>query len=266
MKRLSISRAWDETKEVLRRDGGLIATVALALMVLPGTLSTLVQPAGAAAQMRELGWWTAVALLAMLIGLVGQLALARIALGGRQSVGEAIGHGARRAPVFLGATMMWVLPLVLLFAPFIRQIQANPTSPPTGAAFAMLLLILVFVFLGVRLMMTTPAAAAEDHGPVELLKRGWSLSRGRWWKLFGFLLLFLIVAFIVVTAVQSLIGVLISLLVGTPEPWSIGALLLALTSAVLSAALTVLLVTMITRMYLQLASPEAEPASVPHAP
>ena len=39
--KLSLSRAWDETRDVLRRDGRLIAIVALAMLVFPGTVQEL---------------------------------------------------------------------------------------------------------------------------------------------------------------------------------------------------------------------------------
>ncbi|QNP44743.1 hypothetical protein H9L14_08085 [Sphingomonas sediminicola] len=41
---LSISRAWDETREIFRRDGGLLVSVALALIVLPEVVVGIVSP------------------------------------------------------------------------------------------------------------------------------------------------------------------------------------------------------------------------------
>ena len=267
MQQLSISRAWDETREVLRRDGSLIATLALALMVLPGTISNMVQPRVPAGQMAEPGWWTLVQLLALLIGVVGQLAIVQIALGRRQSVGEAIAHGARRAPAFLGATILWILPLALLVIPFAQRIEANRATPDPTSALIMVAVLLVFLFLAVRLILTTPVAGSEAAGPITILRRSWGLTRGRWWRLFGFLLLFFVAALIVITAVTSVVGVIVGLADGPPAPWSIGALVLALTSQLLSAALTVLLVLLLTRLYAQLTGPAAaESASVPDAP
>ena len=269
MRKMSISRAWDETREMLRRDGSLIATVALALMVLPGTISAMAQPPVPAGQMPPAGWWSLLQVLALLIGVVGQLAVAQIALGRRQSVGQAISHGARRTPAFLGAILLWVLPLLLLFAPFAQQIQANPQSPPPAALLAIFVVALILLFLGVRLIMTTPVASAEPVGPIAILKRSWALTRGRWWRLFGFLLLFFIAAFVAVTAITAVIGVLVGLADGPPEQWSIGALVLALTTQILSAIMTVLLVVMVARLYAQLATPEEELQAVfevPNAP
>ena len=266
MQQMSLSRAWDEMREVLRRDGSLIATVALALMVLPGVIADMVRPPVPAGQMAEPGWWSVVQLIALLIGVVGQLAVVQIALGRRQSVGQAISHGARRAPAFIGATLLWVLPLVLAFAPFIRRIQADPANPDPTSVMVSFLLSLVLLFFAVRLLLTTPVASAEAAGPVAILRRSWEMTKGRWWRLLGFLVLFFIAAVIIVTAVTSVIGVLVGLADGPPEAWSIGALVMALASQLLSAALRVLLVVLLTRIYVQLAGREDELEAVFDAP
>lgn len=266
MKGLSISRVWDETRELLRRDGGAIAAIALALMVLPGTVANMVQPPAAVGDTPSLAWGSLLQLAALAIGIVGQLAVVQIALGRRQSVGQAIATGARRAPAFLGAMLLWIVPLVLAFAPFAVALRANPTAPDPISAAALVLLLPVFLFLAVRLIFTTPVAGAEPVGPLAILKRSWELTRGHWWKLFGALVLFFIAALVAIAAVTSVIGVIVNLLSGQPEPWSVGALVLTLTSQLLSALLTVLLAALLTRLYLQLAPRQGEPASVPHAP
>ncbi len=267
MTKLSISRAWDETKAVLARDGNLIAVIALALLVLPGTLGALVQPQpaepGAVAQP---GWWSLVSFLTLLVGIVGQLAIVRVALGDRQTVGEAIRHGVRRGPAFLFASLIWLLPFALVALPLAQQMQQNPTNPPPAAALGSLLLLPVFLFLVVRLLLTTPVAAAEPIGPVAILKRSWALTRGNFWRLFGALLIFALGALVLVYVAELVMGILTRLTVGEPEPMSVGALLVALVTQLVGAALTTVLMVLLTRIYLQRAGGTAEPATVPHAP
>ena len=265
MTRLSIGQAWDETKDVFRRDGNLIAIVALALMVLPGTLGALVTPQPAPGQMPSLGWGTLISFITLVVGIIGQLAVSRVALGHRQTVGQAIGEAARRTPAYLGAQFLWLLPFALLIVPFALQIQANPGAAPPAAAMAVMALDIVFVFFAVRLLLSTPVAAAELLGPVGILKRSWNLTRGRWWRLFGFLVVFLIGLVVLGGGVAAILGVLVSLVLGPPEPMSVGALIVALGSQLVSAAMTSLLMIMLARIYLQL-SGEAQAASVPHAP
>src|SRR6478735_5108156 len=113
MAKLSISQAWDETREILARDGKLIAAVALALFVLPGIVLNMVVPRVPVAEMRDpLAWIVLVVVL--LITLVGQLSIVRLALGPHIAVGEAIAHGARRLLPFLGAFFAWCVPLLIV--------------------------------------------------------------------------------------------------------------------------------------------------------
>ncbi|MFL6830262.1 MAG: hypothetical protein ACJ8D5_06540, partial [Sphingomicrobium sp.] len=106
MAKISLSRAWEESREVLRRDGRLLGIVALALIVLPGTVQALLTPPVAEGSLPPVGAWIAVAVVAALIGLVGQLAIVRLALGPHMTVGEAIAHGARRMPVYFASVLL----------------------------------------------------------------------------------------------------------------------------------------------------------------
>ena len=96
MSKLSISRAWEESKAVLASDGKLIGTVALALFVLPGLVLNLAMPRTHSSEFPQPGPWMVIGLAAVLISLLGQLSMIRLAIGPHVSVGEAIAHGARR--------------------------------------------------------------------------------------------------------------------------------------------------------------------------
>ncbi len=239
--------------------------MALALIVLPGTLVDLIVPQATPGTSGGAGWFL-LSVLVLLIGIVGQLTVSRIALGTRTSVGEAMAHGARRTPVFLLATMIWLLPFVLIASPFAFQLQANPAQPPPIATLALLLVSLAVLFVAVRLLFSTPLAVGEPLGAVRLLERSWALTAGHWWRLFGFLVLFMLAALIALAAVTSVVGVVIGLISGAPDRLSVGALVIALISQVMAAIITVLLTVMLTRLYLQRVAGEQEPASVPHAP
>ena len=265
MAQLSIGRAWDEAKAVLGRDRGPITAVALALLVLPGAIAELLVPPAPPGSDPSIGRLL-VSLTVVLVTLVGQLTISRIAAGQQQSVGEAIRYGLRRSPSFLLALMLWLLPFGLVASPFLLQVQANPTTPPPGALLAVLLLTLLFLLLGVRLAFTTPVAANESAGPVAILARSWRLTAGHWWRLFGFLLLYMIAALICLGAVTLIVGVVVKLIAGEPERLSVAALILALVAQIAAAIVSVLLTVLLTRLYLQVAGHAEEPVSVPHAP
>lgn len=249
---LSISRAWDESKDVIRTDGKLLAAVALAMFVLPGVIVALVSPAAAPGQMPEMGYWTVLSFIAVLVSLVGQLAVVRLALGPRLTVGEAIAHGARRAPAYIGSVFLWALPFLMLIAALIAPYQADPDSAPPAVLFGVIALALLGMYVAVRLILTSSVASAETVGPVGILRRSWALTRGNWWRLFAALLLFLILFLIVSAAVGAVLGSIIVLVFGPPEPFSVSTLIIALISQIVSAVLTTVLMVLLARVYAQL--------------
>lgn len=263
MAKLSISKAWDETRAIMARDGGLLITIALALFVLPGAISEMVTPEAPAGEFPPLGYWTAVAVVALLIALVGQLAVIRLGTGSRATVGEAIADGARRAPGYFLASLMWLLPFLLVGAVLLGFIARDPenVSPPT--AMGLLLLVCVMLFFAIRMLMTSAVASTESANPLAIVRRSWDLTRGHWLRLFGFFLVFLFGAIVVVAAVGSIVGIVAELALGGVEPMTVGALVVSLVTQMVSAAVSVLLMLMISRIYVQLAGDRPAEATVP---
>lgn len=262
MAKLSISNAWDETKAILASDGKLIAAVALALFVLPGIVLDVIMPAAPAGEMPPAGPWLVVAIAALLCSMVGQLAVIRLALGPHVSVGEAIAHGARRLLPFLGAGLLWVIPLMIAGAALWIPLSANPQNPSGGAALALLALAILGIFLAVRLLLMAAVASAERGGPVHILERAWHASAGNWWRLFGFLLLYAIGATVLIWAIGSVFGLVVRTLVGEISPGSVGGLIVAIVSQLVAAAVSVGFFVMCARIYSQAARDKAE-VSVP---
>jgi hypothetical protein len=248
---LSISRAWDETKAVLGRDAGLIVAVGLALFVLPQTIAGLVAPAPPRGQMAEPGWWTVLALLALLVGVVGQLAVVRLALAPPTSVAEAIRLAVRRAPTFFGALLIYGLPfLVALLA-----ILGMRSSGGNGAlALAVLIFLLILIPVAVRVQLSSAVAVAEAGGPLAILRRSLELTRGHTLRLIGVLLLFFLVFGIALAAYELVIGSLVLLTVGQPEPMSVARLVKLLVSNLGETAILLVFLVLVARIYAQLAS------------
>lgn len=261
MAKLSISKAWVETRETIARDGGLLTTIALALFVLPGVVSDIATPTAPAGQLPKIGMWTVLAAIALLIALAGQLAVIRLAIGSPLTVGQAIGHGARRAPAYLAATIIWVLPLAIVGVLLAGSVVGNPRPSPV-LALGMVLVGCIGLFFAIRMLMTSSVASAEHVGPLTILQRSWQLTRSHWLRLFGFFVLFLIAAIVVILAVSAVSGVIAQLVLGGVEALTVGALFVALVIQVVSAALSVVLMVMLARIYVQLAGEGAE-ASVP---
>lgn len=263
MAKASISRAWDETKQILARDSKLFVAVGLALFVLPGTLAGVINPAMLlGTPPTETGYallWLAV----LVIGLVGRLAAARLAFGST-SVAQAIREGALRMPAALGAMLIFSIPFVLLLMPILPRLLATPETPDVAASFAFLGLLLLALFLGVRLvMLVIPIVVAEKGNPIRLLQRNWLLTRGNLWRLVGFFLLYLIASGIVSRVVQMIVGSIIRLVGGAIEPMSVGALIFGIAMSVIGAVFAVLFTVMLVRIYVQLTGATEASASVP---
>lgn len=251
--RISLSTAWDETKAILARDGRLIASVALAMLVLPGIILDLSMPAAVPGEMPPAGAWLAIGAVAVAISLAGQLAVIRLALGSGTSVGDAILHGFRRLPYYVGALLLWVLPLMLIAAALYTAAGVGTESPRGAPAFGFLLIVVAGLFLAFRMLLSSPVASAEAVGPVSILKRAWALGRGNGVRLFVFALLFGITLIVLIGALQSVLGSVVAAATGGLKPWSLGTLLVALVIQMVSSAVSVVFFVMLARMYRQAA-------------
>src|SRR6478672_10762328 len=269
MPSLSISHAWEETRALIARDGKLAASVALAMIALPVTIVGLVSPGGMAST-RDPLWVEIVMIVCSLIVLSGQLALIRLALPPSTSVGAAIQHGLVRMPIYLATAVLIAVVLLLAALPLVVILAA--AGAPTDEAqlvqspiFLMVCFIyfLLLCFIAVRMIMSSPAASAEPIGPIAIIRRSWSMTAGHWWKLFAFLLLFLVGAGILLIAVGTVAGTVVSLFLGPLDPLSASALITSLIEALFQAAVSVIFAIMLARIYAQLSGRREVQPSVP---
>ena len=222
MPKLSLSRAWEETTRVLAQDGRLFLAVALALFVLPGLILGVTVPETVTGELPPAGPWIAVAVVAVLISLVGQLAVIRLSMEPHMAVGEAIMHGLRRVLAYVAAALLWLIPILILGSGLYGVLALNESHPSVAAAIALLVLTAVGIFLAVRLMLSSPVASAEEIGPLSILRRSWRLSRGNWWRLLVFLLLFAIGALCLLWAIDSVAAIFVHMVAEDAGPRSLG--------------------------------------------
>jgi hypothetical protein len=265
MPKLSLSRAWEETMAVLARDGRLFLAVALALFVLPGLVLNVSLPDAVPGSFPTAGVWIAVAIVALLVSLVGQLAVIRLAMEPHVAVGEAIVHGLRRLPAYVIAVLVWVVPILFAGSVLYDMLGADEAHPSVPAALALFLVTGIGVFLGVRLMLSSAVAGAETIGPFAILRRSWDLSHGNWWRLFIFLLLFFIGALCLIWAIDSVATLLVRLFVADAGPRSVGGLVISIISQLVSALLSVVFFVMLARIYVQRSGRGAAEPTVPRS-
>ncbi len=250
-------------------DGKLMITVAAALILLPQAIVTLMAPPEMLSGESPPGWLNLAVFAAAMVGLVGQLAIIRLALGPATSVGEAVSHGARRFLPALVALLLLALaiavlaiPLVMLFAGSEGLEAAASGAPSPMVATAALILVVLGVLLGARLLMVMPVAAAEEGGPIHVLRRSWSLAGGHYFKLVAFVLLILVAVLAISLAVQLGGGSVIALIFDV-RPFSPGALLYGLLFGAAQAVYGVGISVLLARIYLQLSGGETAGVSVP---
>jgi hypothetical protein len=263
MANLSLSAAWNETSAFVRREGRLLLPVAFLLVALPQALVQALSgsPVGGQAQAQQEPNVVALILFLPLLAvtMVGTIALCHLALRPGAAVGEAIRVGARRFLPLLGAILLVALAFMIVLVPIFALTGAGtPGAQPGGAALIVLLLLLLAgIFIGIRLILTTPIAAATDAGPVAILRTSWRLTGPVFWKLLGLALLMMVVMFVLVLAVSAVGGILIILIAGQPEPGSISSFLTLLLIALLQTVIVAYFMTLLTRIYLQLTGASA---------
>lgn len=276
MSSLSISTAWEESLRILKRDGSLITSVALALVVLPMAVFTAVVPGGVISALTQLGQGQlpyGLGLLCLfLVLLIGQLSVARLALGPSVSVGGAIQAALRRAPTYIGAALIFglIMTVAVFLVSFLAVIAARPTSQEQFSKSPALMISLgivvcVYLFLFARLLSVSAAVACseEELGPIGILRRSWRLTAGHLWRIVGFIVVFFIATSIAAAALELGVGSLVQIVLGKIEPFSASAVLMALVDGLVSGAITVVLIVMLARIYTQLAGRGEAQASVP---
>lgn len=271
MANLSITKAWNESMEFLRREARLVLPVAFLLISLPGAVMQYMMPAAAPGQPPDLaammeGLKTVLLLLPVVIvlSLIGTIAITYLAIKPGRSVGEALQAGGRRFLLLLAASLLLGLGAAVILAPlFLLFGVYAPGMPPGGLiALAVLAYLILLVAVLVRLMLITPVASGEEAGPIAMITRSWALTTGHFWKLLGFLIVFWITALIVIMVISIILGILIALIAGLPAPGTFPAFLMLLCSAALQAVLTSVYATVIARIYVQLAGDGTDQGAV----
>ena len=255
---LSITAAWNEAEAFVRREARLLFPIAFMLIALPTAVLQLATPPADPGQLPRPGLWLLFLALATVTSAIGSLALTYLALQPGASVAEALQRGARRFIVLvaagvlvIGAAFLALVPLmVVLGAVGMAASGAGPSAGLTALIFA--IAVAVALVLSARLLLITAVAAAEDVGPIAILRRSWDLTRPHFWKLLRFVLLILIVFLILSIVVFLVAGMAILAIAGPPQPGSLGAFLAALAAAALNMVFAVYVAALHARIYRQL--------------
>ena len=129
---------------------------------------------------------TSIALSGILAYPVGEAVLGR-----RPSMGETWRRTRRLVPRLVGLCAVLVLPPALVFGLILAgTVFAFVGDVPALGGLGVLAMVgagIAAMWLGIRLVLATPALVLEDLGVVRSLRRSWSLTSGLFWRTLGIL-------------------------------------------------------------------------------
>ena len=151
--------------------------------------------------------------------------------------------------------LVFMIPFFLVVVNAASARSYDSASAGIGGAFAILFLMLVALivvgcFLTVKFAFTSSAVVLEGLGPVDAIKRSWSLSKGSFWRILGRIWLIGIVTGLISTVLGAIVGAILG--VGANAADSVGMLVAfsAFVSALLSAVVIPVQSSFYTLMYL----------------
>lgn len=162
-------------------------------------------------------------------------------LGRRPTAGETWRRTRRMVPRLAGLCLLLMVPTLAVIGGLVALVVlafANDSNGLGALGVFVIVAALAGVFVvGVRITMSTPALVLEDLGVLASLRRSWALTRGRFWRTFGVLL----VAGLLVGVVQQvlgfgfqLVGTVLGLAVGSTLRTDAGDLVSVVTSVAFS--------------------------------
>ena len=125
-------------------------------------------------------------------------------LGERTGIGETFRFALRRAGPLLWVMVLFGLVIVAILAPLVALVVAAPGSNTVGLLAVPVMIVVIFV--GVRLFVSTTVLVVEDERGPRALGRSWRLTSGRFWRLFGALILANLIGGVVARLIVEIFG------------------------------------------------------------
>ena len=210
--RLSISDVWDDTARFVRRESTLLMPLAFATTGVGALLWDLAAPVAAPGTRPPPGAWMLVLIPVTLLFLIGNIAIAALALNGGISVREALHAAVTRLGNALSVLLLFLG--LALFATVVVSVVAMLIGlaigwPPEQATGLGLMLVLPLVlFAAVRLLTLWPAVAAAPIRPAPraVVRSAWRSTHGLFGRLAGAMLLYALAYVAILGAIQYGLG------------------------------------------------------------
>ncbi|MEU8894073.1 glycerophosphoryl diester phosphodiesterase membrane domain-containing protein [Streptomyces sp. NPDC048442] len=182
----------------------------------PITVDPNADPTEAARQLGESLQSTLISLgPSTLIGLIGTLfttalltiVVSRSVLGRPVTLADAWREARPRLVPLLGLTLLFPLGAIAIMAVgLVPGILIGSAGGAVLAALGGLATLVVAIWLIVRFFLAPPALMLERQGIVQSLRRSAKLVRGAWWRVFGIMLLTMLLTFVVALIIGMFFG------------------------------------------------------------
>ena len=252
--RVSISRAWDETRTFLGRERSLITPIVLAFLVVPTVAVGLIEPSAAPGQQPAGGPWVIAFGVGLFVSLIGQLAIMRLALGWEGRIADVLRYAFVRIWTVLGSYLILAFFIALLSIPLVLvaglaggagAVEAGPSAGSVS------ILVIAFIFVIARFVPMSALAIDGSDTPWGLLKRCWTLTRGSYWRLLSFFLVFLLGSLVLGWAVNVIAGLAFTMILGPAEPLTVSRLLISLAEGLVQGGIQSVYAVMVARIAAQ---------------
>jgi hypothetical protein len=282
MRQMGLGDMLDNTFRIYRGNfltfAGAVALVmlpyaVLQIIIMGGIDMLLFSGPGAADPNLFMGGWLSLGALAFFLGIIYSFIVQPIMYGalvwatGQRlqdipvSILGAYGFGTGRMLSIVGAGVIYMLlSFVVLGVPYFLIFLAIADSALGGlgsgedasagiigilvptALLLLLVGLLGLLALSARLFCTPQAIVLEGHNPISGFRRSWNLTRGSFWRVLGFLALFVLIVVVLSVIIGIVVGLIMVPLMffsGPPMPGSSGYPLSQAISTILSALLNI---------------------------
>jgi len=251
---LSLTAVWDDTLAFIRRESALLLPLAFATFGL-GTLAfAFIVPDHPPGTRVEPGPWLIWGLPALLLMMIGNIAVSRIALRSGVSVADVLRDAIRLMPRAIGIGLLMaagITATLLVVGVIAMLLKFDQRSSTILLATAM---VPIFAWIGIRLAVLWPTLADRELSVVDTLKQTLALTRGNALRIAG--LIFINFAlYIFLSAVIELAGgsvlIILARLIQAPD---LAPVLVAILMAAFSSIYAAFWSIFLARLYVQLSA------------
>ncbi|WP_052507689.1 glycerophosphoryl diester phosphodiesterase membrane domain-containing protein [Sphingomonas hengshuiensis] len=257
---------WDRTAEFLSDNIGMVLPVALLAFFVPASIEGNFEAAMAGGSIALTAVLRGLQLAFAVLSLWGTLTLTAMALdlSGETTAGRI---GAQRLVPAIVVSLVLLAAAVVLALPVLGILVAGgvdltamasgaiPEVDGQTAGIASLYLLVLFVamlWIGARLIVTTPAIVRENRW-LSAIRQSWRLTRGSTLRIVGVILLYALVSWVAQLAANTVFGSIFALVAGGDgQGVTLAGVLTSIVTAAVQTAFMVILPAFEAKLYLAL--------------